>query len=314
MDKEPDQLEQLIKNSLKGIPKDAVLALSGGIDSALLAALMKPKVVTVEIPFGKKYDELDSAKVVEHLRLKNHIVVTFNIADFDKVMEKAVKAIGKPVSHFNIYPLYKMYEQLSLNGVKNVVLGDGPDESMCGYTRHLIMNYLYKAYDKEEFNHYHPTLDKALIKPATAYRRILSDPNVDPISIESIFKRHSLIKAMCTIDMELMRPSMMTMADKLAKHFGIKNWRPYEIGAVDDFMSNLPDEMKIARNYNNSEDFLYGKWLLRVVANDYLPEEIVWRKQKMGGPLVPVNKIKGWRKDGQFGKASYLAYQRRILA
>ncbi len=313
MDREADKLEQLIKKHLKGIPKDAVLALSGGIDSALLATLLKPKVVTVEVPFGEDYDELDNAKKIATYLKLNHSVVTFNILDFDEVMVKAVKIIGKPIPHFNIYPLYKMYERLSKEGFKNVVLGDGPDESMCGYTRHLIMDYLYDSY--EAFDRYGPTIDKVLPPPAITYKRILSDPNIDQLSISSIFEEYEIIKAMCLVDMELMRPSMNTMSDKLAEHFGIKNWRPYEIGAVDDFMFNLPDEMKIGKNYNQTDPSLYGKWLLRVVTSNYFTMDIAWRKHKMGGPLVPVNQIKGWfNTDGKYGKKSYLRWQKEILA
>jgi len=314
MGKTANELEQLIKKSVKGIPEDAVLALSGGVDSSLLAALLRPKrVVTVELPFGEQFDELNyTKKVVDYLKL-NHTVVTFNIQDFDEVMEKAVKVIGRPIPHFNIYPLYKMYEKLALDGVKNVILGDGPDESMCGYTRHLIMKYLYDSYNL--FEYYHPTMDKILPHVSVAYKRILSDPDVNRLSVESIFKRFGLVKAMCAIDMEFMRPSMIDMSDGLAKHFGIKNIRPYETKAVDDFMFNLPDEMKIAVKSDKNGQTLYGKWLLRVIASNYLTVDIAWRKHKVGGPLVPVNKIKGWlNTDGEFGKTSYLRWQKEILA
>src|SRR4030042_3675234 len=304
MDKTTNKLEELIKKAASRYARMPI-AISGGIDSGLLAALIKPKfAINVELPGGDKYNESEYARIVaRHLGITLHVVKLDN-SKFDEVIEKAVRIIGKPVSHFNIFPLFEMYQVLrDIFKEEDLVLGDGPDESMCGYTRHLIMNYLFDIYNFEAFEHYRPVIDE-LIEPTKYYKMIGHDvPNTGFVSL------NDLTSWMCEIDMKLKRPEMDTMSNKLAKHFGIKNHRPYQDNKeVDEFMFNFPPELKIHK-------VEYGKYALRLIAEKYLPKEIVWRKQKVGGPVYPVNKVKGWDKtEGEFGKRKWLKWQKQILS
>lgn len=280
------------------------IAFSGGIDSGLLAALIKPKfAINVELPGGKKYNESGQArKVARHLGITLH-VVKLNEAEFEEKLAKAVKIIGKPIPHFSIFPLYEMYRTLrEVFNIDDLVLADGPDESMCGYARQLIMAYLYRIYTMEAFVNYTPIIDKILPFVDIYYDLIKKEkPEVDFVSLNDI------VRWLCAIDMELMRPDMEEMSDKLANHFGIKNNRPYEEKEVDEFMFNLPPELKI----HNVE---YGKYALRLIAEKYLPKEVAWRKQKVGGPVYPVNLKMGWDKtEGEFGKGEYLRWQKNLL-
>ena len=289
------QLEKLIKKEVEpyiGLP----VALSGGIDSSLLAALLKPKfAISVELPEGK-HNEIEYAKLVaNHLGIK-HVIVKCDESKFDEYTEIAIKAIGRPIPHFNIFPLFCMYKKLSELGVKEIVLGDGPDETMCGYARDLIINYLYKVYDYDAFRNYKPLIDKILPPKVLVIEGITDKKPINSTDDISLF------------NMLYMRPDMDDMSDGIAKYFEIKNIRPYQDSEfLDDFMLNLPMEDKI----KNVE---YGKYALRKIAEKYLPQEIAWRKTKVGGPVYPVNKIKGWDKvDGDFQKTEWMKYQKNIL-
>src|SRR3990167_71468 len=286
-----NEFEQKIIESCKpfqGLP----VALSGGVDSSLLAALIKPRfVISVELPGDDKYNEIHHAKfVAESLELK-HIIVKLDPTEFDEAMRKAVKAIGRPIPHFNIFPLYKMYEKLAEMGEEELVLGDGPDETMCGYARDLIFNYLYKVYDFEAFANYKPLIDKVLPKKPDAIKALTGLDGFDNMVAADI----------------AMRKDMDDMSNGIAKHFGITNIRPYQDDpAMDDFMRDLPLLWKV----KNVE---FGKYLLRLIAGKYLPHEIAWRKKKVGGPVYPVNLQQGWSEiDGEFGKTQYLEYQESI--
>ena len=274
----------------QGLP----VALSGGLDSALLAALIKPKfAISVELPGDEKYNEIEYAKkVVAYLHLQ-HIIVKPDDSTFDLCMKIAVKAIGRPIPHFNIFPLYTMYQTLNLYAEEKIVLGDGPDETMCGYARDLIFDYLYNIYNFEAFENYHGLIDKILLPPEVAMEKVIGKKVVQ--------------EDMTDVDIQLMRPDMDDMSNGIAKHFGITNLRPYQDNKeIDDFMYHLPQEMKIRQ-------VEYGKYALRKVAEKYLPKEIVWRKKKVGGPVYPVNIMRGWMENGEFDKKKWLDYQCKIL-
>lgn len=268
------------------------LALSGGVDSSLLAAIIRPKfAISVRLPGGEKYDEIQySSLVAQHLGIQ-HIIVDLDENKFDESVIEAVKAIGRPIPHFNIFPLFEMYKKLAEMGEKNLVLGDGPDETMCGYARDLIVNYLYKVYNFEAFKNYKPVIDKILPPLPEVIKRIT---NLDA-------------QTMPEADI-LMRPDMDDMSNGIAKHFGITNHRPYQDNPeMDNFMKDLIDEEKI-------KDIEFGKYALRQIAELYLPKEIAWRKKKVGGPVYPTNIFKGWvETDGEFGKNSWLKFQQDIL-
>jgi len=288
-----EKLEQKIVEECKkyeGTP----LCLSGGIDSSLLAVHIKPKfAISVELPEGDKYNEIEWAKKVAKQLNIEHVIVKPDESKFEEYVKIAVKAIGRPIPHFNIFPLYCMYQKLAEMGVKEVILGDGPDEVMCGYARDLIINYLYKVYEFEAFEHYKPLIDQIL-------------PPLYPILIRRLTNTHAF--TILEADVE-MRKDMDDMSNGIAAHFGIKNIRPYQDNIVlDNFMRNLPIEEKI-------KDVEYGKYALRKILEQYLPE-IAWRKKKVGGPVYPVNLKMGWgwiETYGEFGKKGWLEYQQNIL-
>lgn len=268
------------------------LALSGGVDSSLLAALIKPKfAISVELPGDEKYNEIKYAKkVAKHLKIK-HLIVQLDDSKFDEYVTEAVKSIGRPIPHFNIFPLFAMYKKLEELGETEVILGDGPDETMCGYARDLIIEHLYQIYDLEAFKNYRPLIDKIL-----------------PLTKSEVIKLITGLDGYTNVvDADIaMRSDMDDMSNAIAKHFGIKNIRPYQDNPkLDNYMRDLPMKDKI-----NGQ---YGKYLLRKIAEKYLPVEIAWRLVKIGGPVYPVNVLRGWLDDGEFDKKLWLDYQRKIL-
>jgi len=295
-------LESKIKKAIKpymGLP----IALSGGVDSSLLAALIKPKfAISVRLPGDGRFNEIQYSEMVcKHLGIE-HIIVdldesTFDESTFDENVKSAVITIGRPIPHFNIFPLFQMYKKLRQMGEDKVVLGDGPDETMCGYARDLIINYLYKVYEFEAFEDYRPMIDKLLPKLSDAISIVTGKPNDNPATLN-----------ISDVDILLMRPDMDDMSNRIARYFGIENLRPYQDDVeLDNFMRDLPMKDKI-------KDVEFGKYALRKIAAKYLPKEIAWRKKKVGGPLFSPNKLKGWYKeDGEFGKTQWLKYQQNIL-
>ena len=202
-----------------------------------------------------------------------------------------------------------MYKKLSEMGIKEVILGDGPDETMCGYARHMMMKAVYiDLFGRPEFEGYGPMLGRILQPFEKAYAKAI-DKDVKLVREtfeEAALEKKYAIDCMCWIDMKLVRPDMDNMSDGIASSFGIKNIRPFQDDPkLDNYMYNLPLEDKIVGPF--------GKHLLREVAENYLPVEIAWRMRKVGGPVYPVNRVKNWMKYGEFDKTEWIKYQQEIL-
>jgi len=301
------QLEDLVvhatRNAITGAGKFAV-ALSGGSDSGLMAALTGTKhTITVRLPYGEMYDEFsDALHTASELGIENHHIVTPEHWRFDEVMRKALPLVGRPTSHFSIFPLYLVFERLSQEGFDSLVFGDGPDEAMCGYVRCLAMDHIYNAPAKIDTFHHYQSLFEKLPSFWEMYSRFSGYPEE---VLQPLMEGETLLRGMGKVEMVLTRSDVGGICDIFGKHFGIQIIRPYMAAEVDRFMFDLPDHLKI-------HDY-WGKYLMRRVASRYVPLKIVWRRRKMGGPVYPVNLLQGWMEKGEFNKERYLAYQNEIL-
>lgn len=295
-----NQLEKLlirkVKNKKFKRPFGALM--SGGIDSALLVVLTKPDYVfTCRFPYGKKYDEFPYAKMTaKHLGIEL-IVLTITKKDFFEYLPEAVKAY-KPTTHFSLVPLYMIMKK-ARKYVEMLLSGEGPDEYLGGYSAYNFITYEQKLYDQPELENYKLALDKYLGSPMDRFAKILK---VESEKLKPFWgKYENLLSKMGYADLHLRGVEDMEQA--IAKHLGIKLVYPYMNKEIEKFcFTKVPDELKI-------KDFT-TKYIWRKIAEKYLPKEVVWRKNKMGGPVAPVGKWLG-EKD-EFSKVKYLKLQEKI--
>ena len=296
-----NQLEKLVKKEVSllliKIERPFGVLLSGGIDSGLLAALTKPDYVfTCRFPYGKKYDEFKYSRMTaKHLGLKQ-IVITPTKKDFFKYLPQALK-LYKPTTHFSLVPLYMIFKKAK-EYVDRILSAEGPDEYLGGYTAYSFITHEQKLYQKPELKNYKSMLDKYLGSPIERYARIINQPVK---SIKPYWGKYkNLLSKMGYCDLKLRGIEEMEMA--LAKGLKIELLYPFMAKKIEEFCFRVPDEYKI-------KDFT-TKYIWRKITEKYLPKEVVWRKNKMGGPIAPVGKWLG-EKD-EFGKIKYLKLQNVI--
>ncbi len=117
------------------------LLLSGGVDSALLLALMKQMGSThktYSVGYGKSFvdDELsDAAETARLLGAENH-AVHLTREDFEAILPQVISIVEEPVASSSVVPMYFVCQR-ACQDVKVVLLGQGPDELMGGYRRHF---------------------------------------------------------------------------------------------------------------------------------------------------------------------------------
>ena len=125
-----DSLKQKIEsNKLKKIS----IALSGGIDSTLILAMLRKlfpdiEIEAITIKFAESVDESPvAAKIAENFEANHHIVYLENYLE---ELPKAISIIKMPFWDLHWYHVVKKSQSLS----KYLASGDGGDELFGGYT------------------------------------------------------------------------------------------------------------------------------------------------------------------------------------
>ena len=121
------------------------LLLSGGMDSALLLALMQKhgnSWRTYTVGYGTSFqdDELSDAAQTAKILGASNVQIHLDRATFESSFEAAVRSVEEPVATSSIVPMY-FVSQRARQDVKVAFMGQGPDELLAGYTRHLGLYY-----------------------------------------------------------------------------------------------------------------------------------------------------------------------------
>lgn len=301
-----DRIIDTVTNNAKDIKNYSIL-LSGGFDSGLLAAITKPsRAYRIKFSYNTRFDESRYAEAIsKHLNLPiNGIEV--NEDNFKTYFEEAVKVNGEVTTHFSLVPLYILFKTLAERGEKDVLSGEGPDEYLGGYARYIIFDELKKLYEIPELRNYHGMISKIISFPNSRDTFIIKYVKFMGYSMNNILdyvqeRDYPFLGIIGKLDMKL--GTIEKMEQKFANHFGIKLHYPYINDELAEYCYKLPDRLKIRNEVT--------KWGFKQIAMKYLPE-IMRDRNKMGGPVAPVNKLMGWDLDA-FDKSKYISEQRKIL-
>jgi asparagine synthase (glutamine-hydrolysing) len=121
------------------------ILLSGGIDSALMLALMNEQGgpwPAYTVGYGESFedDELTDAADTAALLRARHITVKLDRTEFERSLPKIVECLEEPIAASSIVPMY-FVAQRARQDVKVALIGQGPDELFGGYKRHLGVHY-----------------------------------------------------------------------------------------------------------------------------------------------------------------------------
>ncbi|WP_157882534.1 asparagine synthetase B family protein [Streptomyces silvensis] len=268
---------------------DFALLLSGGLDSAVLAYLMRPPVcVTVRYRGQDRLDESSTAAVIARDIGAELILVEPDHVDFTTAVPHMVRALDYPMGNACTFSEHMAYRRISDLGLKVVIGGLGPDEFLMGYVRQALVLFGPEAVLAAGMAAYRPLAAK-LVHPAgepldaadALTRLVLRGP--DPQGrvrdlVADAFDRagDDLARGLTLADLATAwRPLVMT-SDKLASAYALERRSPYLARDLVELSYRLPADYKIT-------DPAQGKRILRDAAKALgLPREVWASRDKLG--------------------------------
>jgi len=286
-------------------------SLSGGLDSSAVVAFCDAhtalhythKCFTASFPDFEK-NELHYAKeVAGKFKLENYIT-ELSENDIVPLMQKLMLHQEEPVASASPLAQYKVYELARQNNVTVLLDGQGADEILGGYHKYFKWYWLelYRQKRLSKTNEVKaaqalgikqkfgwaskvaslvPELTSGLVQTRQA-KQAFRHPDLNAdfafsnkqnlyYSIPSHFNLNSALYFNTFINglEELLR-----MADRNAMAHSVEVRLPFLNHQLVEFLFTLPPHFKIHNGWT--------KWLLRKSVEDLLPEEITWRKDKVG--------------------------------
>jgi asparagine synthase (glutamine-hydrolysing) len=149
------ELERLLDESVRArLMSDVSLGafLSGGIDSSAVVASMcavsNEPVKTFAIGFAAaRYDERSHARAVAAALGTEHHEEEVSASDLLEIIETLVRHYGQPFADSSMVPTYYL-SRMAREHVTVALTGDGGDEILAGYERHVAARYAGTGFDR----------------------------------------------------------------------------------------------------------------------------------------------------------------------
>lgn len=306
--------ESVSLRMISDVPYGAFL--SGGIDSSAIVGLMteisQVPVKTFSVGFEESgYSELGYAEVIANYFNTEHHELLVSHEEIIRHLPELVSFRDAPISEPSDIPIYLLAKEASKT-VKMVLTGEGSDEILAGYSKHVYDRYAsyYKLLPKYIREYVVSPLTKALpysfrsVKTAIStldisdyyerqprwfgalsYReasRLLvnNDEPRGKVSPSQVDDRASALRKILYFDQTSWLPdNLLERGDRMTMAASIEARMPFMDHQLAEYMSSLPDRYRIRRRTT--------KWILRKAMQGMIPRSIL-NRPKVGFRL-PVN-------------------------
>jgi len=321
-----EKLEEAVSiRMVSDVPFGAFL--SGGIDSSAIVGLMSRNsdlpVKTFSVGFDEtEYSELGYAQTIAKQFRTEHHELTISQDNLMDELPGLVRFRDAPVAEPSDIPIYLLSKE-ARKTVKMVLTGEGSDEFLGGYPKHVFERYVrwYQSIPR--------VLRAGLIEPFVLalpynYRRVktaihnmglenweermacwfgtLSFKNRielaaflpenakrhESLSIPCSDENSPLRKILCFDQSSWLPDNLLERGDRMTMAASLEARMPFMDHKLAEYISSLPDSMRVRGRTT--------KWLLREAMKKLLPKEILERPKV--GFRVPVNEwFRGPMKD-----------------
>ena len=254
--------------------------LSGGLDSSFITSIIANKsnkpLKTFSITLDHKV--VDESKYQRRLindhRLDNSSV-NFNLNMFNDInyLKRSIYFYDFPLHHPNIVASDIMNEQASKEGYKVLLSGEGADEMFAGYKWHLndfSLMHNQQIIANSSYNRISDLEKVFSIKNNNTYESLFLEMN----SLSNFEDRQLYFEQRYYLQKWFHRQ------DRSGMRFSLEIRVPY----CTHILARLLNSYKLSSKTNNNR---CSKHLLKVIAEGFLPNDIVWRKKV--GFTIPID-------------------------
>ena len=317
-------------------------SLSGGLDSSsiitTLHSLPTPdyRLSTFTSVFpGFEKDEFSFAKLIANKFHLQHFTTTPDADTLQNDLEKLFYYQEEPFSSSSIYAQYKVYELAKQHGIKVLLDGQGADETLAGYHKYYKW-YWQELFRKRKLSSSHElnaAKESGITEKFGWKNRIAAlFPEFATIFLERQYLLNALRHEDLTKDFTQLQSKeayyitpeifslngvlyfntcmhgleeLLRYADRNSMAHGREVRLPFLDHELVEFIFSLPANFKIRNGWT--------KWLLRETMKEKLPNEIVWRKNKIGFEPPQEQWIKNEKIQGLITDAKQILVDEKIL-
>jgi len=306
------KLDELIHESvIKRLRSDLPIgmSLSGGLDSTTLLHYITKhqtniKTFSAVFPGFEKDESTFVEKAVNHYLVEN-FSITPNENDLVDDFEKLMYHQEEPFQSSSIFAQYKVYQLAKENNIKVLMDGQGADEVFGGYLKYAQW-YLMEEIRNKNFgsiftqknkleNHF-PTFQfginnyLATFFPSRAAKALSNRAEksskatayftneFQAYNFDSNYNEKPVVKSLNDIlhfnTMQMGLEELLRFSDRNAMAHGCEVRLPFLNHQLVSYVFSLPSSLKIHDGFT--------KYILRKTMQGKLPDDIVWRKDKIG--------------------------------
>ena len=274
-----DELTTLIRDSVNlwsTADVEVGSFLSGGIDSSLIVALASETISSLTLfslffPGFPSWDERNFvSETANSIKSKAHFIKLTN-NDFIEVLEKIYCNSNEPLPGNSISRFVLSRGVRKNSDLKVVLCGDGADELFGGYIRHK------KISDEYRENGDLSNLNLGLNRLALPRLRLFSDnieiANPTRMNTASCLSSKEPLNKALELDLKMYLAPYLSSLDRMGMMFGLELRPPFLEHSLIEYVAQLPEDYKIRKPWH--------KYILRKVAEKYLPKNLVWNPKKI---------------------------------
>lgn len=310
-----NKVEKLLLDSIKNITENMdkiAVTISGGIDSSLIAAMVRKlypqKTINSYCCGFYGDDEFEYSKIVAYNNNTIHKEILLNKEDFigkNSILSSLIEHKGSPL-HPNELPLAILEKQAKKDGMDIVLCGEGSDDIFGGYGQNFRM-YLNYDYIESFFKYFLDNYRYFSIKDRDIIREqyLVDDYKLMMKCIKPEEMSFDMRNWALYFTQKIHTPGLITRGSNALRFNGFPLGFPYIDDDLVNYVNSLPFEYKVAwksqkdkkkslnKHYKEiSETYDIPKRIIKKVAEKYLDHKIIYRPKK--GFPVPFNL---WLKD-----------------